>query len=157
VKSFSSSLLLPLLAAMVLPGPPGCAQRPTGYERYIPSAALAEEALEQVLAAWKAGEPLAPLSLASPPLTIQVADATRRPGQRLNDYDLLGEISGEGPRTFVVRLKLENPTAEKRVLYYVMGIDPLWVFRQEDYDALIHWDVCAIEGEAPSGNQSREQ
>lgn len=141
------SLVLLLFSVMALLGPLGCAQRSTGYERYIPSAARAEEALDLVLAAWKAGDPLAPLTLKSSPLTIQVADATRRPGQRLVDYDLLGEISGEGPRTFVVRLKLENPRVEEEVRYYLMGIDPLWVFRQEDYDALIHWDVCAREDE----------
>lgn len=140
-------LVLLLLAAVVLPCPLGCAEPSSGYERYIPSAARAEEALDLVLAAWKAGEPVAPLKLKSSPLTIQVADATRRAGQRLIAYDLLGEISGEGPRTFVVRLKLENPTLEEEVRYYLMGIDPLWVFRQEDYDALIHWDACAREGD----------
>jgi hypothetical protein len=122
----------------------GC-NRSTGYERYVPAPALAEQALEQVLAAWKRGESSAPLQLASTPITIQVADATRRPGQRLVDYELLGEISGEGPRTFAVRLKLENPTIEEEVLYYLVGIDPLWVFRQEDYDAVAHWDACGRE------------
>jgi hypothetical protein len=61
----------------------------------------------------------------------------------LIDYEMLGEVSGEGPRTFVVRLKLDNPVAKREVRYYLVGIDPLWVFRQEDYDALVHWDVCA--------------
>ena len=117
----------------------------SGYERYVPSAARAQEALDLVLAAWKNGEPAGPLAFNSAAITIQVADSTRRPGQRLVDYELLGEVSGEGPRTFVVRLKLDNPSAEREVRYYLVGIDPLWVFRQDDYDALIHWDACAPE------------
>ncbi|HVX11116.1 MAG TPA: hypothetical protein VHC22_08050 [Pirellulales bacterium] len=124
---------------------------PTGYERYVPDAARAQEALDLVLGAWKNGEPAGELKLNSPDVTIQVADATRRPGQRLVDYELLGEISGEGPRTFAVRLKLDNPKAEREVRYYLVGIDPLWVFRQEDYDALIHWDACA-----PDEQEARE-
>jgi hypothetical protein len=116
----------------------------------VPDAAKAQEALDQVLAAWKNGEAAGPLQSNSPPITIQVADSTRRPGQRLVDYELLGEVSGEGPRTFVVRLKLENPAAVREVRYYLVGIDPLWVFRQADYDALTHWDVCVAEGDAES-------
>lgn len=129
-----------LLAALPLAA--GCGQS-NGYERYVPAAELAADALEQVLAAWKAGETAGPLASRSAPITIQVADGTRRPGQRLVDYEVLGEISGEGPRTFMVRLKLENPKLEEKALYYLVGIDPLWVFRQEDYDAVVHWEACA--------------
>jgi hypothetical protein len=139
------------LAALVLVVPAVVAcSRPSssGYERYVPDAAQAQEALDQVLAAWKSGESAGPLKSNSTPVTIQVADSTRRPGQRLVDYELLGEVSGEGPRTFVVRLKLDNPAAEREVRYYLVGIDPLWVFRQEDYDALVHWDACVADWDA---------
>ncbi|HQU47215.1 MAG: hypothetical protein B7Z73_14755 [Planctomycetia bacterium 21-64-5] len=130
------------LAALLLPGVAACG-RPSGYERYVPSAERAHEALDQVLAAWKSGETVESLTLKSAPITVRVADSTRRPGQRLVAYDLLGEVSGEGPRTFVVRLKLDDPSDEQEVRYYLVGIDPLWVFRQEDYDAVAHWDACA--------------
>lgn len=121
----------------------GCAPSvSSGYDRYIPSAERAEAALVQVLDAWKSGETASALAFQAAPITLQVADTTRRPGQRLVDYELLGEVSGEGPRTFVARLKLDNPRQEEEVRYYLVGIDPLWVFRQEDYDALAHWDAC---------------
>jgi hypothetical protein len=134
-----------MVAALVLPGVAACSRPSTGYERYVPEAAQAQEALEQVLAAWKKGEPVGPLKSNSSPITVQVADSTRRPGQRLVDYKVLGEVSGEGPRTFVVQLQLDNPAAQREVRYYLLGIDPLWVFRQEDYDAVAHWDACEAE------------
>jgi len=134
-----------VLAAFLLPGLAGCGASSSGYERYVPDSARAQEALDQTLAAWKNGEATGPLKLKSAPIAIQVADSTRRPGQRLVGYELLGEISGEGPRTFVVRLKLDNPVVEREVHYYLVGIDPLWVFRQEDYDAVVHWDACAAD------------
>lgn len=135
-------------AALALVGLAGCGRSSPGYERYVPSAARAQEALEQVLSAWKDGRPVGPLASRSEPVTIQVADSRRKPGQRLVGYDLLGEVSGEGPRTFVVRLKLANPTDQLVVRYYLVGIDPLWVFRQEDFEAVVHWAACATDDES---------
>lgn len=136
-------LFLELVAAgLALPCIAACGRTTSGYDRYVPGAAQSEEALGEVLAAWQRGEPVGPLELKSPPVKIEVADSTRRPGQRLVGYELLGEVSGEGPRTFIVRLKLDNPSEEQEVRYYLVGADPLWVFRQEDYDAVVHWDAC---------------
>lgn len=132
------------LATLALFGVAACNQSPkSSYERYIPSVARAEAALNEVLTAWKDGQPVGTLKLEAEAVSVEVADSTRVPGQRLVGYELLGEISGEGPRTFVVKLKLENPVAEREVRYYLVGIDPLWVFQQADYDALIHWEACA--------------
>jgi hypothetical protein len=41
---------------------------------------------------------------------------------------------------FTVKLTLEDPATELKARYVVVGIDPVWVFRQEDYDMLSHWD-----------------
>ncbi|MGH8165486.1 MAG: hypothetical protein ACREP1_14250 [Rhodanobacteraceae bacterium] len=142
------------LAGLMLPCATACDRPASGSQRYIPSAARAEEALDQVLSAWKRGEPAGPLAYASAPIAIQVADSTRRPGQRLADYELLGEISGEGPRTFAVRLQLDNPSERREVRYYLVGIDPLWVFRQEDYDAIVHWQACAPDWELETAAKS---
>jgi hypothetical protein len=132
-----------LALMLVLPGFSACNRSSSsGYERYIPSTARAQEAMDLAMAAWKRGEAAGPLKLNSAAITVQVVDITRRLGQRLVDYELLGEISGEGPRAFVVRLKLENPSAVREVRYYLIGIDPLWVFHQQDYESLMHWDVC---------------
>jgi hypothetical protein len=42
----------------------------------------------------------------------------------------------------------------------VIGIDPLWVFRHEDYDLLLHWEhpmepVSVEPSQAGSGEQQR--
>lgn len=140
-----SFILELLLAAFLLPSITACSREASGYERYVPSVARAEEALQQVLSAWQRGDAAGALQIASAPITIQVADSTRRPGQRLVNYEILGEIAGEGPRTFAVRLNLDNPTDVREVRYYLVGIDPLWVFRQEDYDAVVHWQACVPE------------
>lgn len=147
-----------LFAALVLAGVAAC-RRTSGYERFVPSVERAEEALGEVLAAWQRGEPVGPLDLQSAPIKIEVADSTRKPGQWLVGYELLGEVSGEGPRTFVVRLKLDTPQEEQEVRYYLVGVDPLWVMRQQDYDAVVHWDVCedpnAADRQNPASSTAR--
>lgn len=128
----------------------GCGRR-AGNERFVPSEATARRALGAVLEAWKAGEPAdRTIRLADPTLNLEVADTARRPGQRLVEYEILGEVSAEGPRCLVVRLRLEAPREEIEVLYYLVGIDPLFVFRQEDYELLTHWEM-AMPDEVPTG------
>ena len=161
-----ASALKLVLVAIALRGAAGCSQSSSSYARYIPAASKSEEALDVVMAGWQNGQGTGPFKLKSEPITIRVADSTRQPGQRLVCYQVLGEVSGEGPRTFVVHLKFENPRAEYDARYYLVGIDPLWVFRQEDYDAIAHWDACEadetaagqhnhVHGEQPSGGASR--
>lgn len=129
------------LAALLLVGA-GCSDKTTNY---TPSVSDAESTLRQSLDAWKAGLPAGEIAGTTP--LIFVTDASRKPGQVLANYRILGEtrrIQGEtrGPsgRTFVVVLNLQNPEEELRVQYIVVGIDPLWVFRQEDYELLTRWD-----------------
>lgn len=131
--------------AMLLVGCQVGCNRHDGYARYVPEPKLAERALAGVLDAWQAGKPAGELRLSDPPLTVQVADAGRVPGQRLVGYEILGEVAAEGPRSFMARLHLDEPAEEREVTYYLVGIDPLWVFRQEDYDIVVHWEACAEE------------
>lgn len=134
------------LASLLLVCQAGCS-RHDGYTRYVPQSGLAERALKGVLDAWQAGKPAGELRLSDPLLAVQVCDAGRLPGQRLVSYEILGEVSAEGPRSFVARLQLAEPAEEREVTYYLVGIDPLWVFRQEDYDIVVHWEACAEERE----------
>jgi hypothetical protein len=127
----------------------GCADGRSGSQRYVPSVPTAQRALEAVLSAWKAGEPVGPIRLTDPALNLGVDDANRRPGQKLVDYEILGEVAAEGPRSFAVRLSLDGPREELDVRYYLVGIDPLWVMRQEDYDLVVHWDHV-MPAEAPA-------
>ena len=44
------------------------------------------------------------------------------------------ESGGTGPRVYAVKLK--TPKGEQTVKYYVVGIDPLWVYSEPDYKKL---------------------
>ncbi len=116
----------------------GCAQEPDKLERFVPAPELAERALEAVLADWKAGKP--PGSIDRLAVKVHITDNQRKPGQLLDDFEILGEVPSATVRCFAVRLKLREPLAEEKVRYAVFGIDPLWVFRQEDLEMLGHWE-----------------
>lgn len=120
----------------------GCTERST--ERYVPPAEPARQALEAALRSWQRGQPPGKLEDTSP--TIQLVDNCRKEGQTLRGFTILGEAPGEGPRCFAVRLQLENPDEEQRTRFVVFGIDPLWVYRYEDYEMMIHWE-CGRDGD----------
>jgi hypothetical protein len=106
--------------------------------RYVPEEARARQALEAALTAWQQGEP--PGRVKSAPWPIEVVDSHRRPGQRLQRFEILGEVPGNARRCFAVKLALEKPREEKQVRFVVVGLEPLWVFRHEDYEMMAHWE-----------------
>src|SRR5689334_5575720 len=91
----AAAVLLALLAAA------GC--RPRGTERYVPTEPAARRALEAALRAWQEGSADPNINTVSPPVV--VSDSVRRPGQRLVRFEVLGEVPGDGPRQFAVRLR----------------------------------------------------
>ncbi len=113
----------------------GCAQKKLDY---TPSPAVAEAAVRKGLDAWKSG--LAPGEVSGTSPAIYVTDGGRKPGQVLDEFQIMGEVRGSAGRTMAVTLHLSNPTEVIKTRYIVVGIDPLWVFRQEDYELLMHWD-----------------
>lgn len=116
---------------------PGCGRG--NFAKYVPSEATAAKALETALTAWTAGDVPARIESFSPP--IQFVDTERRPGQKLQSYELLGEVPSEdGVRCFAVKLRLQQPAEELKARYFVVGKDPLWIFRQEDYERVAHWE-----------------
>jgi hypothetical protein len=150
------------LAATVLGG--GCGRDEARARKYVPPSATARAALESVLEDWQGGR--APGRIDRLNVGVEVVDRQRKEGQALADFEILGEVPGEGVRCFAVRLKFLHPDAELKSRFVVVGIDPLWVFRQEDYDLLTQWDH-AMPAEQPSeqppvsqtesnGNQSPE-
>jgi hypothetical protein len=118
-------------------------------ERFVPDEAVARQALAAAMAAWQKNDGT---SLSLDGTAVEVVDKHRRPGQSLAQYKILGEVSGIGGRSFEVELQLDNPSQTEHVRYIVVGINPLWVFRQEDYELLSHWDH-AMPADAP-GNSS---
>jgi hypothetical protein len=124
--------------ALLLVGCGGCSDK-TG-DHLVPPAETARQALEAGLKAWQNGG--RPERLEGGP-AVEVVDTLRRPGQKLKKFTVLGEVPGDGPRCFAVRLHLEAPAEEQRVRFVLVGIDPVWVFRYEDYEMLAHWECGA--------------
>ncbi len=135
-------------ALLLIASGAGCGA-PRGYDRYVPPPEAARQALGAALDAWHDGRGSEALAARRP--GVVVVDNQRRPGQALRGYEVLGELPGDGPRRFAVRLRLDDPPGEEKVRFLVVGVDPLWVFRQEDYDMLAHWE-CGMttqkEGQA---------
>ena len=130
----------------------GCGE----YDRssqFVPSVTVAESAVKAGMEAWKKGEPVGLVQGVTKP-SVHVVDSHRKPGQQIVSYQVLGEVPGNAPRCFAVKAMLSGPETTERLRYIVVGIDPLWVFRQEDYDLLSHWEHPMEEKkkDAPAGN-----
>ena len=130
-----ASLALPFVSA-------GCGRARASLDRFVPKVEAAREAVAAALTAWRSGEPPGRIGTRSPP--VQVVDTHRPAGQTLKDYEILGEAAGDGPRSFLVRLRLDNPDEERRVRYVVIGIDSLWVFHEDDFTMIAHWDHSMV-------------
>ncbi len=109
-----------------------------GARDYTPSPQTARASLETALSAWRDGKE--PGTIDARPV-VQVVDTSRQSGQTLHSFEVLSETSQAAQgRCYVVRLVLENPATERRERFVVVGIDPVWVFRKDDYDKLGHWE-----------------
>ena len=123
----------------------GCSGRPES-PAIVPDSTRGRRAVEAAMASWKAGHPAGIVEPTSP--RVQVGDTHRKPGQRLDGYEILGESADARVRTFTIRLALVEPEERPVVRFLVVGIDPVLVFREEDYEMLIHWEH-RMDPEAP--------
>jgi hypothetical protein len=133
MRSFNARPWIARVLVCLLAAIGGCGSQPKpveGYERFIPEPAIARRTLAAMLDEWRDGRD---------PTTVNVVDKHRLPGQRLVRHEILGEVATDGARGFAVRLTLENPNEEPVVRYFVIGVDPIWVFRQEDFELISHW------------------
>ena len=105
---------------------------------FIPSDAVCRQALSSVLEAWQAGIPVGPVPQSAP--LIHVTDSSRIQQRPLQSWRILGQVPGNAASCYAVQLTLDQPVEQRRERYVVVGIDPLWVFRHEDYDLLLHWE-----------------
>lgn len=119
-----SFFVLGLSLAMLLLGCGG------GTARYVPAAATAREALQTALTTWQSGTAHGPIASSKP--EINVFDARWQAGKKLESFEILEEIAGQEHPQFKVRLQLAGQP-EETLTYRVVGIDPLNVFRDADY------------------------
>ncbi len=117
----------------------GCDATPRGTPNLpAPGVETARSAVVATLDAWKAGRREGGTIGSNP--TIGIVDSLRaeRP---LVDFEVIGPLAVvDKARPFAVRLVLDTPRETVATRYFVLGQDPLWVFRQEDLDLMLHWE-----------------
>lgn len=123
-KLIAASLVLTLAFNIV-----GCG---SGESKYIPADATAKDALVTALKAWQAGQPHGTISTS--PVPIDTYDARWQAGSKLESFEIVREEMIDNRKGFVVKMKLADNDEEQEVTYLVIGIDPLMVFRKQDYD-----------------------
>lgn len=142
------------LGALVLASALGCQQQQPGATtlRVIPEPEAGQVAVTTALAEWKCGREPGTIDTVRP--AIVVVDSHRKPGQTLERYEILGQVEDDNSRTYTVRVSMANPQEEPLLRFHVFGREPLWVFRQEDYDMLSHWECPPPE--APAAQAAAE-
>jgi hypothetical protein len=130
----------------------GCAAKNhTATPGFLPGWDEARQALVSALSAWRNAP--APLPASFDIRSVQFVDKRRRPNQRLLAFQIVGQADSENARQFTVRLNLEGEDAPQLVKYNIVGRDPVWVFRLEDYEMFSHWEHDMDEP-APGPNQN---
>ncbi len=103
----------------------------------MPNADTARAAVTAAFSAWQEGQ--APGVIAGSRPMICVVDNFRKPGQGLKQFEVVGEVASEFGRGYAVRVTFENPDEQALVRYLAIGIEPIWVYRQEDFENMAHW------------------
>jgi hypothetical protein len=130
----------------------GCAARnDAATPGFLPGWDEARQALVSALSAWR--DAPSPLPASFDTRSVQFVDKRRRPHQRLLAFQILGQADVENARQFTVRLNLEGEESPQLVKYNILGRDPVWVFRLEDYEMFSHWEHDMDEP-APGPNQN---
>jgi hypothetical protein len=99
----------------------------------LPDSDKARNALDKALAAWKSGQKVGTIQAGSQ--KIEVLERVWQSGKKLADYEIVKAEDKPGPRWFQVKLTLQG-SPPQQVSYAVLGIDPLWVYREEDYNQM---------------------
>jgi hypothetical protein len=118
----------------------GCERRngDTATPGFIPSWDEARQSLESVLSTWR--DAPSPLPTSFDTSAVRFVDKRRKPNQRLLTFQVLGQTNIENARQFTVRLNLEGEESPQLVKYNILGREPVWVFRLEDYEMFSHWE-----------------
>ncbi|MBS0206828.1 MAG: hypothetical protein JSS49_28470 [Planctomycetes bacterium] len=98
--------------------------------KYVPQSTTAREALQTALDKWKSGAGLNPIE--TPRAVINVFDARWRDRNRLESFEIVEEIKSPDQPTFKVRMQVKGQP-EETTTYLIIGLNPLNVYREEDY------------------------
>jgi hypothetical protein len=123
------------LSALILLAAAGCGN---GVST-APSKEIARSALETALKSWKEGGMPGELPGTGNP-KVEVHDTHWSQGDALESFEILGEDEAAGEKRFSVRLSLSKPKQTDEVQYHVLGLDPVMVFRDEDYERNINME-----------------
>ena len=124
----------PLLLALFVPFT-GCGGNSTAS--YVPQTSAAEEALKLALDAWKNGQAADPAGKLPSGATVRAIDFEWTAGKKLAGYEVLQELPAApegGPRKLSVKLTYADGTPAVEAAYFIVGIDPLQVCREQDYE-----------------------
>jgi hypothetical protein len=102
----------------------------------VPSEQVARTALEAALNSWCDGGKPGVLPGTEP--RVEVHDTPWASGQSLTSFEILREEPGTVDKRFAVRLSLAKPDRVLEVEYHVLGVAPVMVFRDEDYERNIN-------------------
>ena len=121
----------------------GCSSEvKSGFDQYMPSVESARAQVSHVMDAWVQGRSPAESARKDHP-EVHVVDENRKTNVRLSRYEILGEVPIENARAFDVRLTFEGSTEPEVVRYIAVGVDPMWIFRREDYEGIWKHDMEA--------------
>jgi hypothetical protein len=121
---------------------------------FVPSWTEARQGLESALSTWR--DAPSPSRASFDIRGVQFVDKQRKPDQRLLSFQILGQMDSENARQFTVRLNLEGDESPQLVKYNVLGRQPVWIFRLEDYEMFAHWEHDMVEpvaGEQPKTDE----
>jgi hypothetical protein len=105
-------------------------------ESFKPEAADSRQALEKTLEAWRSGKKTGELdALAEGGPKLHAVDSDWSAGKRLASFEITGELPESSPtaQQFSVKLQYEKQKQPIDAVYYVVGKDPILVFRDKDY------------------------
>jgi len=105
----------------------------SSVESFHPRGDVAREALSAALTAWQNGQTKEELRESTDP-AVDVAEPVWVAGSKLKSFEIVEELPGDIPRKFSVKITLEGGAAPEDVTYVVVGKDPLWVMREQEYD-----------------------